>query len=604
MTDVGQLAPELETRVADWVESGGALIRFAGPRLAAQSDDLVPTPLRRSSRAIGGALTWEEPQSIGSYPDASPFAGLQTPPDVKIRQQVLARPDPELTNRTWARLADGSPLVTAAPRGRGTLVLFHVTAGPDWSDLPYSGTFVEMLRRAIAAGRGETANDTEGTYTPEIVLNGYGRLVSPGPNASPVDAAAFADLIPSEDHPPGLYRGAAGTRAINAAAGFEAQPITSWPAGTRLLGDAEARTIRLGGLLLGLAGLLIAIDLLVALFIAGRLPVFRRTARIAAALAVLGLGAGLVTAPGAEAQDRYQFEQYQPDPYSYGVTPNYGTDIETTGEIDKAMEAALEMRLAYIETGDAALDRTTRAGLRGISLILFRRTSVEPAEPHAVNPETDDLDVYPIIFLALPDNAEPLSSRAVERLNAYLRNGGALFIDTRRGGNIASNDSFADLDRVLPGLDTPPLQPAGADHVLTRSFYLIDGFPGRYQNRQLWIESSGGGDRNARRGDGVSGLFIGDADYLAAWAVDEQGRATLSVDGGDQQREMARRFGVNLIMYVLTGNYKEDQVHLPALLERLGEGGEEGGETPDIPVQDGDPRAIDLEDILRRAEPQ
>lgn len=620
MTDIGQLAPELETRVAEWVEGGGALIRFAGPRLAAQADGLVPTPLRSASRAIGGALTWEEPQSIGSYPEASPFAGLSTPQDVKIRQQVLARPDPELTGRTWARLADGSPLVTAAPRGRGTLILFHVTAGPDWSDLPYSGTFVEMLRRAIAAGRGETANDTEGTYTPEIVLNGYGRLVSPGPNASPVEASAFAGIAPSEDHPPGLYRGAAGTRAINAAAGFTAQPITDWPAGTRLLGDAEARTLRLGGLLLGFAALLIAIDLLVALFIAGRLPVFRRPAHVAAGLAILGLGAGLAAAPHAEAQDRYQFPQYQPDPYSYGVSPGYGTDVQTTGDIDKAMEAALEMRLAYIETGDAALDRTTRAGLTGISLILFRRTSVEPADPHAVDPETDDLDVYPLIFLSLPDSAEPLSSRAVERLNEYLRNGGALFIDTRRGGDVATGNSFADLERVLPGLDTPPLQPAGSDHVLTRSFYLIDGFPGRYQNRQLWIESSGGGDRNARRGDGVSGLFIGDADYLAAWAVDEQGRATLSVDGGDPQREMARRFGVNLVMYVLTGNYKEDQVHIPALLERLGEGGdgasprnpfdEMGVPEPDRPdggtgdTDGADPRALDLEDILRRVEPE
>ena len=159
-----------------------------------------------------------------------------------------------------------------------------------------------------------------------------------------------------------------------------------------------------------------------------------------------------------------------------------------------------------------------------------------------------------MIVLALPDNATPLSSRAVERLNAYLRNGGALFIDTRRGGNVASNNSFADLDRVLPGLDTPPLQPVSQDHVMTRSFYLIDGFAGRYQDRQLWIESSAGAaDASARRGDGVSGLIIGDADYLAAWAIDESGRPLLSVDGGDREREMARRFGVNLMISLARG---------------------------------------------------
>ena len=571
MTDIGQLAPDLETDVDAWVRKGGALIRFAGPRMATQTDSLVPTPLRRSSRAIGGALTWEEPQSIGSFPDTSPFLGLRAPEDVKIRQQVLARPDPELASRTWARLSDGSPLVTAASREQGMLILFHVTAGPDWSDLPYSGTFVEMLRRAIAAGRGEAVSDGQGTYSPDIVLNGYGRLVTPDANATPVAAADFADIVPSQAHPPGLYRGPSGTRAINAAAGYEAELMTGWPSGVRLLGDAEAKSMRLAGPLLGLAGLLLALDLLIALAIAGRLPFVNRTAAAALLVAAALPAAGLVS-PQAQAQ-RFDLN---PSPYSYRTSPGYGVDVNVTGEIGKATEAALEMRLAYIETGDRAVDNATRDGLRGISLMLYRRTSVEPAEPHAVDPETDALDVYPVIFLGLPANAAPLSSLAVERLNAYLRNGGALVIDTRNGGDMANTDSFSDLDRVLPGLDTPPLAPVPQDHVLTRSFYLLDDFPGRYQNRRLWVESSGAGEKSERRGDGVSRLIVGDADYLSAWAVDERGRPVFSVDGGDEQREMARRFGINLIMYVLTGNYKEDQVHLPALLERLGETDGEG----------------------------
>ena len=78
-------------------------------------------------------------------------------------------------------------------------------------------------------------------------------------------------------------------------------------------------------------------------------------------------------------------------------------------------------------------------------------------------------------------------------------------------------------------------------------------------------------DPKERRGDGVSGLFVGDADWATAWAGDERGRALYTVDGGRRGRELAIRFGVNLIMHVLTGNYKEDQVHLPILLERLGE---------------------------------
>ena len=67
-------------------------------------------------------------------------------------------------------------------------------------------------------------------------------------------------------------------------------------------------------------------------------------------------------------------------------------------------------------------------------------------------------------------------------------------------------------------------------------------------------------------------MIIGGHDWAGAWAIDEYGSAMFPVlPGGERQREMARRFGVNLVMYALTGNYKTDQVHMPALLERLGQ---------------------------------
>ncbi len=107
-------------KLVPWIESGGVLIRFAGPRLAAQADDLIPVPLRQGGRALGGTLSWEEPQSLGAFDDASPFAGLTIPADVTVRRQVLAEPSVDLATRTWARLADGTPLVTAVARGQGT----------------------------------------------------------------------------------------------------------------------------------------------------------------------------------------------------------------------------------------------------------------------------------------------------------------------------------------------------------------------------------------------------------------------------------------------------------------------------------------------------
>ncbi len=73
---------------------------------------------------------------------------------------------------------------------------------------------------------------------------------------------------------------------------------------------------------------------------------------------------------------------------------------------------------------------------------------------------------------------------------------------------------------------------------------------------------------------GVTPVIVGGNDWASAWAIREDGRPMFPVgrgQAGERQREMAVRFGINLVMHVLTGNYKSDQVHVPALLERLGE---------------------------------
>jgi hypothetical protein len=544
MTDIGEIPEAALGRLTDWVNGGGALIRFAGPRLAAQGDALTPTPLRRASRALGGALAWDEPQSLAPFPSASPFSGLQPPADAKVRQQVLARPAPDLDEKTWARLEDGSPLVTAAPLGSGMIVLYHVTAGPDWSDLPYAGVFVEMLRRSIAAGQSQTIANADGLYAPQLVLDGFGRLVPPSDLAAPISAADFPQTPPSEINPPGLYQGPAGSLALNAARDYVPAPITDWPAGVTLLGDAEARAFPLAGFALGLALFLIAIDLLVALATTGRLS-GARTARAAALLLALSV------------------------PLATPIGQQQTASAQVFSEEERANPALL-MRFGYVLTGDSETDTRVEQGLSGLSRYLTERTSVAPAPPDAVDPETDPLELYPLIYLAVPETATPLSAQAIGKLNAYMRTGGALILDTRNGASVGGESDFSSLQSLLAGLDAPSLAPVPPDHVVTRSYYLIDGFQGRYSGRKLWIDASTI-TPGERRGDGVSSLFVGDADWVSAWASDDRGRALYGVDGGKLQREYALRFGINLAMHILTGNYKEDQVHLPTLLERLGQ---------------------------------
>lgn len=158
-----------------------------------------------------------------------------------------------------------------------------------------------------------------------------------------------------------------------------------------------------------------------------------------------------------------------------------------------------------------------------------------------------------------------------------------ILFDTRDAGRPASGSASPAAQRLqqlaLP-LDIPPLEPLPSDHVLTRAFYLLQDFPGRHPRGALWVEAAPADAQQVEGipfrdlNDGVTPVVIGGNDWAAAWAVDTNGRPMLPVGrgyAGERQRELAYRFGVNLVMHVLTGNYKSDQVHVPALLERLGQ---------------------------------
>jgi hypothetical protein len=239
--------------------------------------------------------------------------------------------------------------------------------------------------------------------------------------------------------------------------------------------------------------------------------------------------------------------------------------------------------LAHVVTGNDEVDRMAQAGLRGLSETLFFRTSVEPSEPFAVNLETDELAFFPMLYWPIaPDQPIP-SDEAYAKLNDYLRSGGMILFDTRdadvaRYG--ASSPNGRKLQQLAGPLDIPPLEPVPEDHVLTRTFYLLQDFPGRHAGRDVWVEAApadaerieGMPFRNLN--DNVTPVVIGGNDWAAAWAMDERGNPLYPVGRGytgERQRELAYRFGVNLVMHVLTGNYKSDQVHVPALLDRLGQ---------------------------------
>ena len=563
MADIGSL-PELEAaELEQWIENGGTLVRFAGPRLAAADNDtLTPVTLRRGERELGGALSWDEPQPLADYPEGSPFASLPVPRDVTVNRQVLAEPSADLASRTWASLADGTPLVTAADRGNGRIVLFHVTAEAGWSNLPISGHFVDMLRRVVQLSNnvGRAGGSSNAVLPPYQLLNASGALLPASGDAKPLDLTGGRTPRAGPDNPPGLYGTEDGYVALNLFQTDERiEPLEIPDAGTPIsrasLGRGDALDLK--PWLFGVALLGLLIDTLIVLVMGGALR--RLTGRRVTGAGVVLLAAGLaihISIPGAMAQDS------QPG------------DVDILDKLDQT-------HMAYVITGDDEVDRISREGLNGLSNYLANRTALEPGEPVGVDIETDQLSFYPLIYWPMSEQAPMPSEAAISRIDAYMKNGGSVLFDTRDrmddlGG--ATAGPTRRLQAILSDLDIPPLEPVPSDHVLTKAFYLLDIFPGRYADGPLWVEATAASEeeataeRPARAGDGVSSILITSNDFAAAWAEDEAGnRLYPTVPNDPWQREYAYRAGVNIMMYMLTGNYKSDQVHIPALLERLGQ---------------------------------
>jgi hypothetical protein len=548
LADIGTIAGADHDRVARFVEQGGILVRFAGGRMTTNVDDLIPVKLRVGGRYLGGALAWAQPQHLAAFPDASPFRGLSIPPEVTVSRQVLAEPSIELGERSWARLADGTPLVTGAPRGRGWIVLFHVTASPAWSNLPLSGLYVEMLRRLLDLAGGaqpvQLASDANATFPPSMTLDGFGRPVKPPADVLPLRGSDIPRTSPSPAHPPGLYGHGGAEIALNAGNdSLQLDPLH--PAGYSVQGYSASTTRDLEEPLLALALIILLADACIGLWLRGYLPSTRMVGRTATFFFALVL---IMSPLHARADDAFD------------------------------LKAALDTQLAYVKTGIPDLDAMSAAGLTGLGLVLKARTSYEPPDPVGVDLDRDDLSFFPLLYWPMDPREHDLSPHALSKIADYMRNGGTILFDTRdlTLGSVRGPGSPGEqtLRRLLSKLDMPPLQPVPSDHVLTKTFYLIQDFPGRWTGGKVWVEALPPPDPDsgpARGGDGVSPVIIGSNDWAAAWAVDSQGRPLADVTpGGDEQREMAYRFGVNVVMYALTGNYKTDNVHAQALLERLG----------------------------------
>ena len=457
-------------------------------------------------------------------------------------------------------------------------MLFHVTADTRWSNLPLSGAFVDMLKRIVALA-GSTADcrrrrasahaqPRDRSCRRRACSTASALSRPPPPTARPVPADYTGRA--TADHPPGFYGPPEGLLAVNTLAPADRPtPLDVSPLNARLEAYRHGEPHDLRGPIFLAALALLLLDALVVFWLAGGIwrlrPRRRRGGALLIACAVTRLGAARSGAGATPASRRRRCQRSQQD---------------------FAMKATLETHLAYVITGDTEIDAVSKAGLQGLTLFLAQRTALEAGEPVGVDPARDELAFFPLIYWPIVPGAPKPSQAALDahrRLHEAGRHG-AVRHPRRRDGAARPRrreraaPGMVALRTILSSLDIPELEPVPRDHVLTKTFFLLRDFPGRFTTGQLWVEALPADDerraesRPARGGDGVSSIIITSNDLAGAWAMRPDGQPMLPmVPGEPRQREFAFRAGVNIVMYTLTGNYKADQVHIPALLERLGQ---------------------------------
>jgi len=540
LMDPPQLKKPEQSALAVWIDKGGVLIRFAGPRLAARTSasrqglgrSLLPVQLNQGSRTLGGALSWDQPQQLAAFQTTSLFNNLVPSKDVTVKAQVLATPFTSSTTASdgpqiWARLTDGTPLVSAQKRGLGWTILFHTTANAEWSNLALSGLFVSMLKRIVNLSDNAVVNAQNLPLNPLQTIDGFGQINSASKTVLAIPATEISTAIVVPGRPPGIYGNGDNKLALNLSTLLaNPVPITEIPSGVQQSGYLTDFSFSLFNILLSTVVLLVLVDWLISLWFRGLLP---RKILSSTAIVLVSL---VFSNPAKAVNDNL------------------------------AMTDTRDTVLAYVITGDDDVDTISRAGLSGLGDVLKQRTAIEPGAPRGIRPGVDEMAFYAFLYWPLTAFSVTLDDRAARNVTAYLNNGGTILFDTRSGPLPTPMGPLIELSKDL---DLPTLMPMPSDYVLGRTFYLLTDFPGRWQGGTIWIEPPG------RRGnDDVTAIIAGNADWARAWARGTNNQPLYPViPGGERQREMAYRFGVNLIMMTLTGSYKADQIHLKEILKRL-----------------------------------
>ena len=522
---------KIDSKIISWVKKGGTLIKFGGTNMINSILDESESSFKNNFSLTGriisvdSQLSLKKSLKISNISVNSPLYGLQVPDEVRVKQYIESQPS--ITSKkinVWLSLENGTPLISSISLQKGKIIFFHIPSNATWSNLPLSYFFLEIIERIVNQTQGDKLKKDK-ILKPFLNLNAMGELIKPSAQSLNIDKKIEKDSIKvNYNYPPGLYKDNENFYALNQSDNLlytfrinkdfdnqNFQEITS------------NRTLNFGPFFLISAFFLFFLDTLVTLFLRQLLKIEKTKFFLVTVVLIF----------------------YSSNPYSKSF------------DIEKVMSN----KIGYIVTGDDKVDKVTHNGLKVLSKFISNKTAAIFSEPTPIDLKEDKLLYYPIIYWTTDSDQKVLP----KKIRRFLNDGGLLLIDCKLDElNFMINKCLDSFQKLLKNNQIGQFKEIDEKHAMSKSFYIINNFPGR-KNNPIYFATTELGDF-----DNTASVIIGNNDWVGAWAKNENNEFLFSLLQNDlKQRNVSFKFGVNLLIYSLTGNYKTDQVHIPEFLKRI-----------------------------------
>ncbi|MDC3091076.1 DUF4159 domain-containing protein [Rickettsiales bacterium] len=536
--DLYTVKSNLESKLLTWISNGGTLIKFGGEKLANdisnESFNTINDYLSLTGEIVdlNNKLSIKKTMKVSEIESLSPFYGLEISNEVEVKKYLQTRSNLSKDELDiWMKLENGTPLVSSFPYSKGRLIFFHLPLNNSWSNFSLSYSFLDILERIVGQTKGINSKKDR-FLKPYLTLGGFGDLQKPSSqNLSLKNFNENKEIKINYFHPPGLYKDSDGIISLNMSNHLD-QTFKLYKFDDNYISEIidTDKSKSLMPILLMISILLFMIETFITLF-QRQLIIFDKKLLLRRFIFLFII-----------------------------IYSNFS--IAAT---DKYIPEYMENRIGYILSGNEQIDNLSENGLNVISRFVSAKTASIFDTPKSIALDKDNLYFYPLIYWPIISNLNEIKVEEKKKIESFIEDGGLLLIDCNiEKSSLEFSMCFRNIEFFFRTMQISKFTLLNNKNPISKSFYLLNSFPGR-RNNDVYVAYN-----NSKSTDNAASIILGDNYWAEAWAKDEQNRYIFPLlENMENQRLLSLRFGLNLIIYALTGNYKTDQVHIPEILKRM-----------------------------------